>query len=354
MPDPRWNFGRDLAAGVQAAQAKPSSSLMPAAVVRSARTEPAAPKVSAVPAPRSRPPRALAPTQLDTGHDPALSPAVVAPGAVIDGRYEAQRRIGRGGSAEVYRVFDRRSGLIRALKLLMPRAGQEKAEARFGQEIRLCQSLNHPNLVQVFDSGTWNGRLYFTMELLGGIDLREYMGLAPGRGIGVRKSLEIAIGIAHGLVAVHDAGIVHRDVKPANVQLVPGEERVKLVDFGIAFASSLPLDLTEPDFVIGTPAYVSPERVISAAPATPRADLYSLGVILYELLTGRRPFEAANIGALFECIIKQSARPARVWVPDLPWEVEVLLEALMAKRPERRPGTSDIVLRRLIDAAERL
>ena len=355
MPDPRWNFGRDLAAGVQAAQGAPAPPRgVSAPLTPAAKTLRAAPRTASPPLVQAVPARPQVETMLDTGHDPARTPALVAPGTLIDGRYEVQRLIGRGGSAEVYRVIDHSSGGARALKLLMPRVGQEKAEARFKQEIRLCRALHHPNLVQVFDAGSWNGRLYYSMELLGGIDLREYMGLAPGRGIGLRPALEIAIGIANGLVAVHAAGIVHRDIKPANVQLVPGEERVKLVDFGIAFATSLPLDLTEPDIVIGTPAYVSPERVTSSAPATPQADLYSLGVILYELLTGERPFAAPSIGALFERILKAPARPARAWVPELPWEVEVLLEALMAKRPHRRPATAEIVLRRLIDAAERL
>ncbi len=324
-----WNFGSELAGGVHAAR----SGVAPA--VRGGSDAP------------SRLNSVLDDTLVDTGHEPVRRLAGVLLGTLIDERYLVRRRIGRGGSAEVYGVLDQDLGLERALKLLTPRVGRDTAEARFHQEIRLCQALRHRNLVRVFDAGVWEGRLYYTMELLAGIDLREYLQLAPGRGIALRPALEIAMGIADGLVAVHAEGIVHRDVKPANVQLVPGPERVKLVDFGIAFAGHLALDLTEPDVVVGTPAYVSPERITSSRPPTPQADLYSLGVILYEMLAGHRPFEGPSVAGLFDRIVKEPAPPLRQWVPDLPWELEGLIEGLMAKRPCDRPTNAAYTLRRL-------
>lgn len=337
IADLPWEFGQELAAGVQSASAAPQRG-------EAARLGPTVQTL--------RPDRPD--TQLDTGHDPAAVPSPIGPGAVVDGRYRVERRIGRGGAAEVYRVVDLAHGELRALKLLVPRVGQRVAEARFEQEIRLCQAMDHPNLVKLYDAGIWEGRLYYAMEFLQGMDLRDYLGLAPGRGIAVRAAVEIAIGISSGLDAMHRAGIIHRDIKPANLQLVPGEERVKLVDFGIATASSLPLDLTEPDMIVGTPAYVSPERVTSPAPATPQADLYSLGVILYEMLTGRRPFAADNVALLFDAIVKEHPRPARLWVPHLPWELEALLDSLMARKPSHRPESAEEVLHKLIGIYERL
>lgn len=205
-------------------------------------------------------------------------------GAVLDDRYQIVKRVARGGSATVYEAFDGR--LARSVAVKVMNAGLSASESQhFVAEARAAAKLSHPNVVGVFDTGTDAGRPYIVMEYVRGITLRQLIMMeapfAPDR------ALALAEPIAAALAAAHDAGLVHRDVKPENVLL--GEQgAVKVADFGLASAVNGGT-VSHDGIVMGTVSYIAPE-LIATGLATPRADVYSFGVMLYEFLTGQKPY----------------------------------------------------------------
>ncbi|MFO0755617.1 MAG: serine/threonine-protein kinase [Byssovorax sp.] len=263
-------------------------------------------------------------------------------GMVIGGRYRLVQLLGSGGSGHVYLAEPTTSiaPIARgqspprvALKLLRPEhLGRADLVARFEREAAAASRIDHPNVLRVHQSGTLDeGQPYFVMELLVGLDLADTLArcqrLAPAR------ALRIAAGAAAGLGAAHAAGVVHRDVKPENIFLVhekDGTERPRLLDFGF---SRLPDDPPPPrrSLVVGTPEYMAPEQA-QGAPGHPSADIYSLGVVLYEMLAGRPPFSGP-----YPAIARRHAQEAPAPIPGgiSPAIDEVLLQAL-AKRPEDR------------------
>src|ERR1700736_1145670 len=214
------------------------------------------------------------------------------------GPYELQSLIGAGGMGEVYRARDSRLKRNIAVKVL-PAALSLDADRlrRFEQEALATAALNHPNILAVFDIGTSEGSPYVVSELLEGETLRERLRSGP---IGVRKALDHALQIAHGLAAAHEKGIIHRDLKPENLFLTK-DGRVKILDFGLAklvpprtrqaMANDAPTPpvLTEAGRIMGTTDYMSPEQV-RGQPADHRSDIFAYGTILYEMLTGKRAF----------------------------------------------------------------
>ena len=212
------------------------------------------------------------------------------PGTILAGRYRLVGLLGRGGMGEVYRADDLKLGTPVALKFL-PRAlaaDPDRAE-RFVAEVRLARLIAHPNVCRVFDLGeTTDGERFLTMEYVDGEDLASLL-----RRIGrlpADKALDIAHQLCAALAAAHDRGVVHRDLKPANVML-DGHGRVRIMDFGLAVAADAPgLELDQS----GTPAYMAPEQLAGAA-ASVRSDIYALGLVLYELYTGRIAFTAASL-----------------------------------------------------------
>ena len=233
----------------------------------------------------------------------ATPPAEVAAGLVSKagpsligqriGAFEVQSLLGLGGMGEVYRARDTRLGRDVAIKVL-PEAFARDAPslARFDREARALASLNHPNILGVYDVGTHEGTAFVVTELLEGRTLRDV--LAPGA-LPLRKTVDYATQIANGLAAAHEKGIVHRDLKPANIW-VTNDGRVKILDFGLArivTASSVDVPsgstMTGAGTVLGTAGYMAPEQV-RGEPADHRADIFSFGVVLYEMLTGRRAF----------------------------------------------------------------
>ncbi len=320
-----------------------------ARAVRRAKGETGAASGEVDPRLRSRPADQLGPDRTlpdGPGELPQLRP-----GAIVAGRYEVLAHVGRGATSDVYRVTDLKKRSQCALKFFVPKPGKENTRRRFLEEVRVIAALRHPNIVELYDSGEHDGAPFFTMEFLEGIDLREFLELSPGVPLDTAAVVRIGLGVARALAAAHKAGVVHRDVKPANIQIVPGVEHVKLVDFGIAKAEDSSLSLTSPDLIVGTPAYVSPERVLSAERALPSSDLYSLGVVLFECLTGRRPFEAAVVSTLLSRIAKDRAPKLYSLRPDLPLALCSAVDRLLLRDPERRTPSGDALLRELSEVS---
>lgn len=263
------------------------------------------------------------------------------------GRYILEERIGAGGMGEVWRAHH--PGLRRevAVKILRPDSMSSGMTARFEREIAAMTQLEHPNTVRVLDCGTTDkGLVYYVMELLSGDTLSKLVEregpLPPARAVHIARQ------IARALAEAHAHGIVHRDIKPSNILVTSlgGEvDHVKVLDFGIAkHALSAPdsADLTNTGMVIGTPAYMSPEQ-IQRGQAGARSDLYSLGCVLHEMLTGRQLFTGPTEYAVFEKQVKE--RPPSV--PGVPADLARLIDELLEKKPEARPPDANTLYERL-------
>ncbi|WP_456286798.1 serine/threonine protein kinase [Microbacterium sp. JZ70] len=260
-------------------------------------------------------------------------------GEVLDGRYRLIARVGAGGMATVYRARDELLGRDVAVKLFRPMPDDPQSRQRRLAETRLLAALNHPSLVTLFDAHVdEDDHPYLVMEYVEGPTLRDRMAAAPLSG---REVAETAAALADALAVVHDAGIVHRDVKPSNVLMrapkLPGiTSAATLADFGIAYL----LDssrITTPGTTIGTAAYLSPEQVRGMQPA-PASDIYSLGLMLLELLIGRHPFPSGTAQELFASRIAGE--------PEMPDELDprwrVLLTAMTDRDPARRPTAREV------------
>ncbi len=263
------------------------------------------------------------------------------------GPYEILAPLGAGGMGEVYRARDPRLGRDVAVKVL-PAAFSSDADRlkRFEQEARAAGVLNHPNITAVHDLGTHNGAPYVVHELLEGETLRSE--LAGGR-FSPRKAIEYAMQIAQGLAAAHEKGIVHRDLKPENI-FVTREGRVKILDFGLAKltqaegsadATNIPT-ATEPGVVMGTLGYMSPEQV-KAKPADARSDIFALGAILYEMLSGQRAFRGDSAGETMAAILKEDPPDLSVTNQNVSPGLDRIVRHCLEKNPERRfQSASDI------------
>jgi serine/threonine protein kinase len=230
-----------------------------------------------------------------------------------------------------------------AVKLLLD-YGDPRSIARFQQEAQILARLQHPNVISVFDAGVDNGERFIVMELVEGPTLRELLD-TEGR-LAPERACEIASRLASALEFAHGKGVIHRDVKPANV-LLPPDGGVKLADMGIARLQS-PEALTATLSVRGTAAYISPEQV-RGDPVDARADLYSLGCVLFEMLTGRTPFEG-DLAALSYAHTHTPAPRVRSINPAVPAALDELVDAMLEKDPARRPPTGEEVRKSLADA----
>ncbi len=259
---------------------------------------------------------------------------------ILDQRYRLTERIGEGGMAEVYRGTDLRLGREVAVKILRPQyASDQKFLERFLQEARAMASFSHPNIVNVYDVGREGRRYYIVMEYVPGTDLRHLIRKrAP---LSVQEALEIARQIAAGVGAAHRKGIVHRDIKPGNVLITPSGE-AKVADFGIARAITNTQHLTEPGVVWGTTAYLSPEQ-IRGEPATPASDVYAIGVVLFEMLTGRTPFQGEDRVAIALQHLHEPPPKLSKLNPRVPPSVERLVERMLSKDPAQRFANADDV-----------
>jgi beta-lactam-binding protein with PASTA domain/predicted Ser/Thr protein kinase len=251
--------------------------------------------------------------------------------ALFDGRYRILRKLGAGGMANVYLAEDQELGRRVAIKILNDRhANDEQFVERFRREAKNAAALSHPNIVSIYDRGEAEGTYYIAMEYLDGRSLKELIvsrGPAP-----VKVALEYARQILSALRFAHRHGIVHRDIKPHNV-LVDGEGRVKVTDFGIARAGAS--QMTEAGSIVGTAQYLSPEQARGGA-VDQRSDLYSLGIVLYELLTGEPPFQGETPVEIAMKHLSHAPEPPSALRPDLPRELDWIVMRALAKDPEDR------------------
>jgi serine/threonine-protein kinase len=317
-------FLRDSVTAVRAAATTGSTA---AAVTKVADIGPDAPTVAQAPQP-TRPTAATAGASLQRGDSFA-------------GRYEILGSLGRGGMGVVYRARDTQLDEVVALKLLRPEALESDPSLldRFKQEIRLARRITHRNVLRTHDFGEAAGVPYISMEYVDGVNLKD---LIRGRGaLPVGVGLSIAKQMCHGLAAAHEMGVVHRDVKPHNMMILPETGDLKIMDFGISRVQAVgeASGLTMAGTVMGTPDYMPPEQA-QGRPADFRADLYSLGVVLFEIFTGRLPFAGDGPTAvLIAHVQKQPPRPRSVR-PGVPAELEAVILRALEKDPARRWQTA--------------
>jgi len=255
----------------------------------------------------------------------------------IDGRYTIERPLGSGGMAEVFLAHDGVLDRDVALKVLRSQyRGDEEFYERFGREARSAASLSHPNIVQVYDRGeTPDGTCYIAMEYVSGGTLKDRL---DERGpMEPQRALAVAGQVAEALWAAHERGVIHRDIKPQNI-LVTDTGHLKVTDFGIARAASA-ATISATNAVFGTAGYLSPEQALGE-PATPRSDLYSLGIVLYEMLTGVVPFRADNPVAVCMKHVTEPLTPPRRLDPTIPEAVDALVVKMLAKDPADRPASA--------------
>ncbi len=258
-------------------------------------------------------------------------------GTTIAGRYLIQGVIGEGGMATVYRATHKLVERPCAVKVMNPAmASDATVRERFRREAKAAQSLAHPNVIEIFDQGeTPEGTPYIVMELLRGKTLAELVAKGP---MPPPRSVPIMIQVARGIARAHDLGIVHRDLKPENIFICTrddGSDLVKILDFGIARSRS-DSRLTNAGELFGTPQYLAPER-ITGGEAGPSVDLYALGVIFFEISTGKLPFEATDPTTFLIKHMKEKPLRARAVDPKVPEKLDALIAALLEKDPKARP-----------------
>ena len=251
------------------------------------------------------------------------------------GRYAIQSELGRGAMGVVYKATDtalERTVAVKTVNMALEREGADKSDARFYQDARAAGSLNHPNIVTVYDVGKEANVAYMAMEFIEGVELRSLLG--EGRALPVSQAVSIAVQVAEGLAYAHQHGVVHRDIKPANIMVVANGP-VKITDFGIARMRAAADELTQTGMMLGSPKYMSPEQVIGKR-ADHRSDIFSLGVILYEMLTGTAPFSGENVTALMYQIVN-FAPPAPSSVNSaVPEMLDFIVAKMLAKPLEER------------------
>ncbi|MEW6284686.1 MAG: protein kinase [Chloroflexota bacterium] len=259
-------------------------------------------------------------------------------GAVLNNRYQLLERIGTGGMADVFRARDLMLERTVAIKVLHEHYSAEKGfQERFKQEARAAANLSHPNIVTVHDFGFDHDQLYIVMEHIPGKDLKTVLrqrGRYP-----VDEAIPLIVQACAGIGYAHRAGLVHCDIKPHNMIVTP-DGRLKVTDFGIARALSTIHPDERADVVWGSPQYFSPEQAAGEAPS-PASDVYSLGIVLYEMITGALPFNASTSQELARLHLESQPIPPHEYVPDIPPALEEIILKVLSKEPSARYRTAD-------------
>jgi len=269
-------------------------------------------------------------------------------GARFAERYEILAVVGRGGMGTVYRARDLELEQDVAIKTLRSEfLADDSILERFKSEIRLTYRITHRNVVRTHYFGEWGGAYYLTMEFVEGVTLRQLMD-TRGR-LSVPSTLAIGTQLAESLAVAHEQGVIHRDIKPQNLLLDP-DGVLKVMDFGIARLAERTSNITEVGLVVGTPAYASPEQLL-ADEVDARSDLYSTGLVLYECLTGRLPFEAKSAIALISKVLTEVPVPPAQVNPEIPSALSSLVLKLMARAPEDRVQSARELAKQLAELA---
>jgi serine/threonine-protein kinase len=270
---------------------------------------------------------------------PPAGGAQFAPGTVVAGRYRIIGLLGAGGMGEVFHADDLKLGQPVALKFLAARlAHQPVLLGRLHEEVRLGRLVAHPNVCRIYDIAEWEGAHFVAMEYVEGEDLSRLL-KRIGR-LAHDKAVDIARGVAAGLMAAHAKGVLHRDLKPANV-MIDGQGESRIMDFGLALSAGD----SQPGVLAGTPAYVAPEQLEGEA-ATVQSDLYALGLVMYELVTGHRVHEARSFNERVSRLTDEIAKPSRV-VRDVHPAVEAIILRCLAADPAARPRSAREVIEAL-------
>jgi serine/threonine protein kinase len=291
-------------------------------------------------------PRIGKPLGLAAGEKPRSPGQPPAPGRASRGatfrpgqlfhHYRLQQQLGRGATATVYRAIDERSGGVVALKLLSladdwPDDLLDEAKLRLLREAEAAGSLAHPDIVEIRESAEHEGQVYLAMEYVEGVNLG--MHAMEGRLLPPRLVCEMCARVADALYFAHQRGVIHRDIKPANIVFDQKNRRVRVMDFGVARLENS--RATRTGVILGSPSYMAPEQ-LDARPVTAQSDLFSLGVTLFQLLTGMLPFRSDSIPGLMQKISAEPHPPLRVVRPDLPAALSSLLDRALEKDPEMR------------------
>jgi eukaryotic-like serine/threonine-protein kinase len=259
-------------------------------------------------------------------------------GALLNNRYRLLQRVGSGGMAEVFRARDAMLERYVAIKVLRADyTGNQAFQERFRQEARAAANLSHPNIVTVHDFGLEEGRLYIVMEHVPGSDLKSLL-RQRGR-FSIEEAIPLLVQACAGIGYAHRAGLVHCDVKPHNMLVTP-DRRLKVTDFGIARALATINPQERSDVVWGSPQYFSPEQA-AGEPPSPASDVYSLGIVLYETLTGSLPFNATTPEQLGRMHLEAHPQPIHEYLPDIPGALEQIVEKVLSKEPSARYRTAD-------------
>lgn len=259
-------------------------------------------------------------------------------GALLNNRYQILERLGSGGMAEVFRARDQMLDRYVAIKVLRTDyTANAGFQERFRQEARAAANLSHPNIVTVHDFGLDDGQLFIVMEYIPGTDLKSLL-RKRGR-FTVDEATPLMIQACAGIGYAHRAGLVHCDVKPHNMMVTP-DQRLKVTDFGIARALATIRPGERSDVVWGSPQYFSPEQAAGEMPS-PASDVYSLGVVMYEMLTGTLPFTASTAEDLARLHINAQPIPLHEYVPDVPSALEEIIMKVLSKEPSARYRTAD-------------
>jgi serine/threonine protein kinase/tetratricopeptide (TPR) repeat protein len=256
--------------------------------------------------------------------------------------FRVVERLGEGGMGVVYKAIDERLERVVALKVLTPSvAGDEQHRARFLREARAEAAVTHPNIATVYEVDEAGGRIFLALEFIEGETLRQKLAHGP---LEMGAALEVGLAVVRALGKAHGAGIVHRDLKPDNV-MVSYDGQVKVLDFGLAQLLDAAPPSTRPDLassqhIVGTPAYMAPEQ-LTGARVDARTDLFAIGVLLYELLTGRRPFAGTTVLAVAASLERDTPEPPSTYRPAVPPPLDALVLRCLAKAPEDRFGSAD-------------
>lgn len=276
-------------------------------------------------------------SKLTSADQPAAAAAAAARRPLLNNRYQLGSQLGEGAGSLVFEADDLRTGHQVAIKMIqlppdLPASQRQEWTTRLHREAELARKLDHPDIVAVHEAGLQGQQAWLVMERIRGVDLSRY----TQRHLLLPENLVLRIGarVAAALAHAHAHGVVHRDLKPANVLVNLATGVVKLADFGMARADDAAF--TRTGMMLGTPAYMAPEQ-LAGAPASAATDTYALGVVLFELLAGRRPHQAASLGELLQATANQTPAALARLRPDLPAPAVAAVEQLLSREPADRP-----------------